>query len=56
MNRGLLVELNSEAELAAMLSHEVVHAAARHGANAMQRGLVMQGLMMATAIGAASSE
>jgi predicted Zn-dependent protease len=56
VNRGLLVELNSEAELAAVLGHEVVHAAARHGANAMQRGLVMQGLMMATAIGAASSE
>lgn len=56
VNRGLLVELNSEAELAAVLGHEVVHAAARHGANAMQRGLLMQGLVMATALGAASSE
>ena len=31
-NRGLLYELNSEAELAAVMGHEMVHAAARHGA------------------------
>ncbi len=31
INRGLLLELDSEAELAAVLSHEIVHAAARHG-------------------------
>ena len=29
VNRGLLVELKNEAELAAVLSHEIVHAAAR---------------------------
>jgi predicted Zn-dependent protease len=43
VNRGLLNELNSEAELAAVLGHEIVHAAARHGALAMQRGLLLQG-------------
>ena len=32
INRGLLTELESEAELAAVLGHEVVHAAARHTA------------------------
>jgi predicted Zn-dependent protease len=32
INRGLLVELRNEAELAAVLGHEIVHAAARHGA------------------------
>jgi predicted Zn-dependent protease len=42
VNRGLLVELQSEAELAAVLGHEIVHAAARHGALAMQRGLLLQ--------------
>ena len=42
VNRGLLTELNSEAELAAVLGHEIVHAAARHGALAMQRGLLLQ--------------
>ncbi|MBA3696608.1 MAG: M48 family metalloprotease, partial [Methylotenera sp.] len=31
-NRGLLYELNNEAELAAVMGHEMVHAAARHGA------------------------
>ncbi|MBK7765584.1 MAG: M48 family metalloprotease [Sulfuritalea sp.] len=33
VNRGLLTELKSEAELAAVLSHEIVHAAARLGAS-----------------------
>ena len=35
INRGLLLEMENEAELAAVLAHEVVHAAARHGAQAM---------------------
>lgn len=47
VNRGLLVELNNEAELAAVLSHEIVHAAARHGAKNMERGLLLQGAVMA---------
>lgn len=42
INRGLLVELGSEAELAAVLSHEIVHAAARHGAKAVERGMLLQ--------------
>lgn len=42
VNRGLLVELNNEAELAAVLGHEIVHAAARHGAKSMERGMVTQ--------------
>jgi predicted Zn-dependent protease len=45
INRGLLVELNSEAELAAVLGHEIVHAAARHGALSMQRGMLLQGAL-----------
>ncbi len=55
VNRGLLLELHNEAELAAVLGHEIVHAAARHGANAMQRGLLLQGVVMATALSAADS-
>ena len=43
INRGLLLELNSEAELAAVLAHEIVHAAARHGAQSMQRGMLLEG-------------
>jgi predicted Zn-dependent protease len=42
VNRGLLVELNNEAELAAVLSHEIVHAAARHGAHQMENAQLMQ--------------
>jgi beta-barrel assembly-enhancing protease len=41
VNRGLLVELDNEAELAAVLAHEIVHSAARHGAQAMERSLLM---------------
>ena len=33
INRGLVQSMQSEAELAAVLAHEVVHAAAGHGAN-----------------------
>jgi predicted Zn-dependent protease len=53
VNRGLLVELKSEAELAAVLGHEVVHAAARHGAQAAERGTLLQVGLAAAQIGAA---
>lgn len=55
-NRGLLYELNSEAELAAVMGHEMVHAAARHGAKSMERGILMQGAMIAVGIGAQNSD
>lgn len=50
VNRGLLTELRSEAELAAVLAHEIVHAAARHGAKGVERNLLLQGLMLAVAV------
>lgn len=53
INRGLLTELGSEAELAAVLGHEIVHAAARHGAQAQERGTLLQGTLAAVQIGAA---
>ena len=56
VNRGLLTELGSEAELAAVLGHEVVHAAARHGAKSMERGMLLQGAMVAAAIGTRNQE
>ncbi len=46
INRGLLTEMGSEAELAAVLGHEVVHAAARHGAQAQSRGALLQGAVI----------
>ncbi|MCW8884723.1 MAG: M48 family metalloprotease [Motiliproteus sp.] len=50
INRGLLTELKSESELAAVLGHEIVHAAARHGAQGVQRGVLMQGVVLGTTI------
>jgi beta-barrel assembly-enhancing protease len=55
-NRGLLYELNSEAELAAVMGHEIVHAAARHGAKSMERSIFLQGAMIAVGIGAQNSD
>ena len=51
VNRGLLLRLGSEAELAAVLAHEIVHAAARHGAKTIERGTLLQGALIAASIG-----
>lgn len=42
INTGLLVELEDEAQLAAVIGHEIVHAAARHGAEQMATGIGFQ--------------
>jgi beta-barrel assembly-enhancing protease len=56
VNRGLLTTLENEAELAAVLGHEIVHAAARHGAQAQERGTLLQIGMVAASIGVAMSD
>ncbi len=56
LNRGLLTTLENEAELAAVLAHEIVHAAARHGAKAQERGTFLQVGMVAAQIGVAMSD
>lgn len=56
VHRGLLTQLNSEAELAAVLGHEIVHAAARHGAKTMERGMLLQGVAVAAAVTANQSD
>ena len=56
INRGLLVELDSEAELAAVLAHEVIHAAARHTAQSMERGLFLQGALVAAGVALSDSD
>ncbi|WP_405230502.1 M48 family metalloprotease [Lentisalinibacter sediminis] len=56
INRGLLTELESEAELAAVLGHEIVHAAAGHSADAMERAMVLQGAVLATAVATSDSD
>ena len=55
INRGLLTEMQSEAELAAVLGHEVVHAAARHSAQQMSKGMLLQGLVVATSVATSDS-
>ena len=50
INRGLLTELNSEAELAAVLGHEIVHAAAKHSAQQLSRSVILQSAVLATAM------
>ncbi|WP_191965306.1 M48 family metalloprotease [Marinobacter halotolerans] len=41
INRGLLTEFDNEAQLAAVLGHEIVHAAAMHGHQRMQQSTLI---------------
>lgn len=53
INRGLLVKLKNESELAAVLGHEIVHSAAKHGAKGQTRGIGLQlGVLTASVVGA----
>ncbi|MEM9208664.1 MAG: M48 family metalloprotease, partial [Pseudomonadota bacterium] len=56
INRGLLTELETESELAAVLGHEVVHAAARHSAQQMTRATLLQLGMLGVGIAASDSD
>ncbi len=42
VTRGIMVELDNEAELAALLGHEIGHVNARHTAERMTKGTLMQ--------------
>ncbi len=56
INRGLLTKMKSEAELAAVLGHEIVHAAAKHGVKSQTRGMLLQGGLMAATIASSGKE
>ncbi len=56
INWGLLLEMDDEAELAAVLGHEIVHATARHGAKSMERGIAAQIALAGVMIGAATAD
>ena len=56
VNRGLLTEFDNEGELAAVLGHEIVHAAARHGAKGVERGMLLQGAVITTGLLARDSD
>jgi len=50
INRGLLYELKDESELSAVLAHEIVHSAAKHGARGQSRGALLQGAVIAATV------
>ncbi|MEP7313967.1 MAG: M48 family metalloprotease [Pseudomonadota bacterium] len=50
VNRGLLAYLNSEAELASVLGHEMGHVTARHPARAQTRSVLANVLAMGAAV------
>lgn len=56
INRGLLLELDDEAQLAAVMGHEIVHSAARHGAQRMQRGMLVNIGVAGIGLGAVLSD
>ena len=56
INRGLLVQLEDEAQLASVLGHEIVHAAARHSVQRMQTGMLINAGMAGVGIALADSD
>ncbi len=56
INRGLLVELEDEAQLASVLGHEIVHAAARHSVQRMQTGMIINAGIAGVGMAVANSE
>ncbi|WP_232522374.1 M48 family metalloprotease [Marinimicrobium alkaliphilum] len=56
INRGLLMHLEDEAQLASVLGHEVVHAAARHSATQASRNLLLTGALTLAGVAAATRE
>lgn len=56
INRGLLVELKDESQLAAVLGHEIVHAAARHGASQQSKGMLVNAGVMLAGVAALSQD
>jgi len=50
INRGLLLKMDNESELAAVIGHEITHAAAKHSAKQMQDALLLQGAVIAASM------
>ncbi len=55
INRGLLLKMDNEAELAAVMGHEMTHAAAKHSAKHIQQALLLQGAILAASAAISAS-
>lgn len=56
VTRGMMLELTNEAQLAALLGHEIAHVCARHSAMQQTQSLLSQGAALALSVGMALSE
>ncbi len=56
MSRGLAEKLTTEAELAAVLGHEVGHVTARHSGQRVSQSLVVTGLVIGAGVAASQSD
>lgn len=56
INRGLLAEFDDEAQLASVLGHEIVHAAARHSVQRMQQGMLLSAGMAGLGLALSDNE
>ncbi|HNT39371.1 MAG TPA: M48 family metalloprotease [Rubrivivax sp.] len=55
ITRGIMTQLNDEAELSALIGHEMGHVNARHSAQRQGQAMVAQAAMVAVAVAAAAS-
>jgi len=56
VNKGLLKQMENEAQLACVLGHEIGHVTARHGVDQLQKSLGMQILLAAIGAGTGSPD
>ncbi len=56
MSRGLAARMTNEAQLAAVLGHEVGHVTARHSNERISQAMLVQGLVVGAALGASQSD
>lgn len=56
ITRGIMLEMDDEAQLCALLGHEIGHVNARHAAQRMTQGIIAQVALVGATVAVASSE